>query len=115
MAPLFKHAETREMADQLLRAARSISANLADGYGRTTGRERARFYDYAASGARECRDWYFKARKHLTREVLEQRDELLLRIIKILSAVIPRERADRNTRARRRESRRDRGGDSEQR
>ena len=96
VAPLFKSPETREKADQLLRAAQSISANIADGYGRSSGAERARFYEYAESSAREARDWYFKLRKYLTPEVVEQRDELLLRIIKILTAVIPRERVRRH-------------------
>ena len=101
VAQLLEHGDTHELADQLLRAARSISANLAEGYGRTTGPDRARYYDYAAASARETRDWYFKARHRLAGEVLEHRQALLLRIIRILSAVIPRERADRIGRARR--------------
>jgi four helix bundle protein len=106
VAPLFKHIETQELADQLLRAAQSISSNLSEGYGRTTGPERARYYDYAVSSTRESIDWYYKARQHLGDEVLAQRHELLLRIIRILSAVIPRERADRIGRARRTRTRR---------
>ena len=101
MAPLLKNPETREMADQLVRAARSISANLAEGYGRTTGPERAKYYDYAYSSDRECTDWYYKARKFLEPDSLNHRFELLRRIVRILTAVIPRERADRIGRARR--------------
>ena len=98
---LFEDPATRDLADQLLRAARSISSNLAEGYGRTTGPDRARYYDYAVASAREVRDWYFKARHHLSAAVVEHRQELIVRIIRILSAVIPRERADRIGRARR--------------
>ena len=105
MGPLWRNPEVVDIADQLSRAVRGISSNLAEGYGRTTGPERARYYDYAASSTREARDWYFKARHYLPEDVVEQRFELLLRILRILSAVIPRERADSIGRARRTRSR----------
>src|SRR5688572_18680935 len=53
---------TRRHIGQMLDAVQSISANIAEGYGRTTGPERARFFEYAESSARESRDWYFKIR-----------------------------------------------------
>ena len=43
-AILLRHLQLRELADQLYRAAGSISANLAEGYSRGTGADRARFY-----------------------------------------------------------------------
>ena len=89
----------RNDADQLLRAVDSISANLAEGYGRSTGRERARFYDFAKGSAREARDWYFKLIDLLGRERVEERLAVLDRIIRILTAIIPRERASRKTRS----------------
>lgn len=49
------------LSDQLYRALGSVSANLAEGYSRGTGKDRARFYEYALGSARESRDWYFKA------------------------------------------------------
>jgi four helix bundle protein len=98
--------DTRSDVDQLLRAVGSISANLAEGYSRRTGAERARYYDYARATAREAKDWYFKGRKALGEEVVEQRHVLLERIIRILTAVIPREREDGS---RRRRERRDDG------
>ena len=101
MAPLWRNPETQSIADQLLRAARSISSTLAEGYGRSTGPERARYYDYAASSARETSDWYFKARHYLSEDVVQARLALLDRILRILSVAIPRERADRIGRARR--------------
>ena len=88
----------RNDADQLLRAVDSISANLAEGYGRSTGRERARFYDFAKGSAREARDWYFKLIDLLGRERVEERLAVLDRIIRILTAIIPRERASRKPR-----------------
>ncbi len=101
VAPLWRNPETRSIADQLSRSANAISATLAEGYGRTTGPERARYYDFAASSAREACDGYFKARHSLPESVVEARLELLDRIIRILSVAIPRERADRIGRARR--------------
>ena len=38
---------TRGLADQLSRSLGSIGANLAEGYSRSTGKERAHFYEYA--------------------------------------------------------------------
>ena len=101
MRPLWRHAESRNIAHQLTRAADGISSTLAEGYGRTTGPERARYYDYAASSARETCDWYLKARPYLSADVVEARLDLVDRIIRILSVATPRERRDRIGRARR--------------
>lgn len=38
---------THSLSDQLYRALGSISANIAEGYSRGTGKDRARFYEYA--------------------------------------------------------------------
>ena len=89
---------TRKSSDQLLRAVDAISANLAEGYSRSTGPERARYYEYALATTRESRDWYFKARAVLGAERTERRLEILDRIIRILTAIIPREREDRSRR-----------------
>jgi len=88
------NVDTRTDVDQFLRAVGSISANLAEAYSRRTGAERARYYDYARATAREAKDWYFKGRTALGDAVVEQRHAVLERIIRILSAVIPRERED---------------------
>jgi four helix bundle protein len=101
VAPLWRSPETREIADQLTRAVDGISSTLAEGYGRTTGPERARYYDYAVSSTHEACDWYVKARHHRSEQVIETRLDLLDRIVRILSVAIPRERADRIGRARR--------------
>ena len=55
---LLKDRRTLGVSDQLYRALGSISANLAEGYSRGTGKDRARFYEYALGSARESRDWY---------------------------------------------------------
>jgi four helix bundle protein len=90
----------RNDADQLLRAVGAISSNISEGYSRSTGPERARYYEYALATSRESRDWYFKARGVLGDEVVEQRLEVLERIIRILTAIIPRERENKSRRYR---------------
>jgi four helix bundle protein len=87
-----RHRPTRTWAEQLLRAVGSISANLAEGYSRSAGPDRARFYEYANGSARESRDWYYKCRRALKPELVEDRLVGLSRIVRILTAAIPQER-----------------------
>ena len=47
---------------QLVRAIDSISANIAEGFGRYHKKEKVLFYRYAKSSAYECFDWCEKAR-----------------------------------------------------
>ena len=83
-APLIRRDyRTRRHLDQFLDAVGSISANIAEGYGRTTGPERARFYEYAESSAREARDWFFKVRHALRPEVATSRVLLVSRIMTV--------------------------------
>jgi len=49
------------IVDQLVRAVGSISANIEEGYSKATGRDRARFYEYALGSARESRGGITKA------------------------------------------------------
>ena len=89
---LNKTSLTRDMADQLYRAVCSISANIAEGYSRSTGKDRARFLEYSLGSAREARDWYFKSHHTLKEEVIKHRIGLLTQIIKILSVLTPNQR-----------------------
>lgn len=81
------------LAEQLYRALGSISANIAEGFSRGTGRDRARFYEYALGSARESRDWYFKARYILGTDIVHDRLQLLTEIIRLLLTMIPQQRA----------------------
>ncbi len=65
---------------------------MAEGYSRGTGKDRARFYEYALGSARESRDWYFKARYVLGETVFQHRLELLTRVIQLLLTMIPQQR-----------------------
>ena len=89
---LNKHSLTRSIADQLYRAVCSISANIAEGYSRSTGKDRARFLEYSLGSVREARDWYYKSRHTLKEEVIKHRIDLLTQIIKILSVLTPNQR-----------------------
>lgn len=89
---LIKVPLARDLADQLYRAVCSISANIAEGYSRSTGKDRARFYEYSLGSAREARDWYYKSRHTLKEEVVHHRIELLTQIIKILNVLTPTQR-----------------------
>ena len=83
---------TRRFSGQLYRAIGSISANLSEGYSRGTGKDRARFYEYALGSARESRDWYFKARHILGDTVANHRLEILTEIIRLLLTMVPQQR-----------------------
>jgi four helix bundle protein len=77
------------LADQLYRAAGGISTNIGEGYSRASGKDQARFYEYALGSARESRDWYFKGRHALGLIVTNHRLDLLENIIRQLLVMIP--------------------------
>ncbi len=89
---LMQDRRTIGLAEQLYEAVGSISANIAEGYSRSSGKDRARFYEYSLGSARESRDWYYKGRHVLGNEVVEHRMQLLTQIIKLLLTVTPEER-----------------------
>ena len=89
---LMRDKRTVEMSNQLYRALGSISTNLAEGYSRGTGRDRARFYEYALGSARESRDWYYKGRHILGPAVTTHRLSLLTQIIRLLLTLVPQQR-----------------------
>ena len=89
---LMQDRRTLGLSDQLYRAAGSMGANLAEGYSRGTGRDRARFYEYALGSARETRDWYYKARHLLSDKVTEHRIDQLTSIIRLILTMIPEQR-----------------------
>jgi four helix bundle protein len=73
-------------------AVGSIGANLAEGYSMGTGKNRARYYEYALGSARESRDWYNKGRHVLSETIVEHRMGLLAEIIKLLLTMVPQQR-----------------------
>jgi len=89
---LMQDRRTIGLSDQLYRALGSVSANLAEGYSRGTGKDRARFYEYALGSARESRDWYYKGRHVLGETAIQHRLRLLTQIIRLLLTMIPQQR-----------------------
>ena len=85
---------TREIAGQLYAAVGSISANIGEGYSRSSGVDRSRLFEYALGSVRESMTWYNAARPILGDVVLTRLNDLE-EIRRILLAVIPRERARR--------------------
>ena len=80
------------VADQLHRSLGSISANLTEGYSRSKGLDRARFFEFSLGSAREGRDWYYKSRHILPSEVVKHRMEITTKIISMLVPMISHQR-----------------------
>lgn len=89
---LMQDRRTIGLADQLYRSLGSIGTDIAEGYSRGTGRDRARFYEYALGSARESRDWYFKGRYILGETVVRHRLDLLGEVIRLLLTMVPQQR-----------------------
>lgn len=92
MESLFKNPSTRGAADQIRRSLDGISANIAEGYSRSTGKDRARYFEYALGEAREARDRIYKVRRAMKAEVVLHRMKILTQIIKILNTFVPTQR-----------------------
>ena len=89
---LMRDKRTIKLSDQLYRALGSVGANISEGYSRGTGKDRARFYEYALGSARENRGWYFNGRHILGQTVTNHRIQLLTQIIRLLLTIIPKQR-----------------------
>ena len=89
---LMSDPRTRSLADQLYRALGGIGSQIAGGYSRGTGRDRARFYEYALGSTRESRDWYYKGRHVIGEAVVAHRLNLLAQIARLLLVMIPDQR-----------------------
>jgi four helix bundle protein len=65
----WKHFERDTIGKQFVRAADSISANIAEGFGRYTKKDKINFYRYAQGSLKETMDWTLKCRM---RQVLNE-------------------------------------------
>ena len=79
-------------SSQLYRAVGSIGSNIAEGYSRSSGADRARLYEYSLGSTRESEVWYFGCRHVLGEGVFASRFDSLAQIAKLLSHTIPGER-----------------------
>jgi four helix bundle protein len=95
VSKLAQDRRTVELSDQLFRAVGSVHANIAEGYSRQSGKDQARFYEYALGSAREARGWYYQGRYVLSETVATHRIKLLTDIARLLNTIIPSERGYR--------------------
>lgn len=89
---LQKDVRTREIAGQLFRSTGRVSAQIAEGYSRTSSKERALYYSYALGSLRESRDWYYKARVILGEKVSAHRLATTTSIIRLTLTMLGSER-----------------------
>ena len=73
---------------QLIRAAGSVSATIAEGYPRRSARDRIRYYEYALGSTAEAKSWYLSARALLPPDTLAERFALLSSITRLLRTMI---------------------------
>jgi four helix bundle protein len=95
VSKLIQDRRTDGLSDQLYRAIGSVGANVAEGYSRQSGKDQARFYEYALGSAREARGWYYQGRHILSQAVVSHRLQLLTEIIRLLLTIIPAERGSK--------------------
>ena len=81
---LLRNFKGRPIADQLIRCAGSVAANIEEGFGRGYGRDYARFLSIALGSAREARGWYYRSRQLLDEKTLDFRYKLLDEIVALL-------------------------------
>ncbi len=81
------HTAARE---QLLTSVASIAANIAEGYGRPTSRDRMRFFSYALGSTREAIAWYQALRPPKESDAVVDRLDRLARVRRMLLGLLSR-------------------------
>jgi four helix bundle protein len=89
---LTRHRAMEKVSSQLYAAIGSIAANLGEGYAHSSGKDRARIFEYALGSTRESIVWFQSSEPVLGPDVVASRIEKLDEIRRLLLAVIPRER-----------------------
>jgi four helix bundle protein len=79
-------------ARQLYRSVGSIAANMSEGYSRSGGADRARFFDYALGSVRESLVWYYSVRTELALSAVADRADRLVDLRRLLLTSIGIER-----------------------
>ena len=77
-------------AEQLLTSVGSIAANIAEGYGRPTVADRARFFSYALGSAREALAWSQALRSAQPHAAIDDRLVRLARVRRMLIGLLTR-------------------------
>ena len=89
---LTHHRTMEKVSGQLYAAVGSIAANLGEGYPHSSGKDRARIFEYGLGSTRESIAWFRSAEPVLGSEVVARRVEKLDEIRRLLLAISPRER-----------------------
>ena len=92
---MMKDGRGRVVAQQMIRSVGSICANIEEGHGRGFGKENAYFQRVALGSARESRGWYYRGRRFLDPELLQQRLRLLDEVIAALVLAAGQQRRGR--------------------
>jgi four helix bundle protein len=83
---------TAEIAGQLYAAVSSIEGHIGEGYSRSSGKDRARIFEYALGSVRESMTWYRSGKPVLGESTAKDRLERLEEMRRLFLAIIPRER-----------------------
>lgn len=83
---------TAENAGQLYAAVCSIAAHISEGYSRSSGKDRARIFEYALGSVRESMNLYRSSEPVLGEPKVKDRRDRLEEMRRLLLAIIPRER-----------------------
>ena len=86
------------IANQVLRSAGSISANIAEGFGRRTGKEYTHYLIVARGSTTETIDWYLKCKdlRLIDADVFVLRRAILEEILKMLNRMISQQLVKRS-------------------
>jgi four helix bundle protein len=90
---LMRDRRGRAIAEQLVRSAGSVSANVEEGHGRGYGKQRNWFFTVSIGSARESKGWYWRARRLISSEVLDHRLALADEVIALLVTELRRQRS----------------------
>jgi four helix bundle protein len=90
-----------EIKDQLTRASGAVSADVGEGYSRSTHTDRVRFYGYALGSVRECSTWYLGLSGQLDARILNDRLALIARCRSLILGLMNSARTNALTRKKR--------------
>ncbi|MCX7991438.1 MAG: four helix bundle protein, partial [Proteobacteria bacterium] len=87
----FPQTETSKIiTNQVLRSVASISANIAEGFGRRRGREYIHYLYISRGSANETLDWYEKLKRlrYISEEKFLQREKIINEIRAMLTGML---------------------------